>query len=80
MTGRTPFGQPRWQRPTPSDFATKEDLRFTRFMPSASTSISSDMEFIELANQGQDLAVLNGWTFRTTTGPPAPTTPPSPTR
>ena len=26
------------------------------------------MEFIELANQGNELAVLNGWTFRTTTG------------
>ena len=54
--------------PIPSDFATKDDLRFTRFMPSASTSISSDMEFIEISNQGDDLAVLNGWTLRTTTG------------
>ena len=54
--------------PNPADFATKEDLRFTRFMPSASTDISSDMEFIEISNQGEKLAVLNGWTMRTTTG------------
>ncbi|GIR75706.1 MAG: hypothetical protein CM15mP78_04050 [Candidatus Poseidoniales archaeon] len=54
--------------PNPADFATKEDLRFTRFMPGASTSISSDMEFIEVSNQGDELAVLNGWTLRTTTG------------
>ncbi len=54
--------------PNPADFATKEDLRFTRFMPGASTSISSDMEFIEVSNQGVELAVLNGWTLRTTTG------------
>ena len=37
-------------------------------MPSASTDISSDMEFIEISNQGDKLAVLNGWTMRTTTG------------
>ena len=55
--------------PNPDDFATKEDIRFTRFMPSGSTDISSDMEFIEVANQGEKLAVLNGWTLRTTTGP-----------
>ena len=54
--------------PNPADFATKDDLRFTRFMPSASTDISSDMEFIEISNQGDKLAVLNGWTMRTTTG------------
>tara|TARA_B100000900_G_C20598936_1_gene724675 strand:+ start:159 stop:5024 length:4866 start_codon:yes stop_codon:yes gene_type:complete len=54
--------------PIPSDFATKDDLRFTRFMASASTSISSDMEFIEITNQGNDLAMLNGWTLRTMTG------------
>ena len=55
--------------PNPDEFATKEDIRFTRFMPSGSTDISSDMEFIEVANQGDKLAVLNGWALRTTTGP-----------
>ena len=54
--------------PDPTEFATKDDIRFTRFMPSASTDISSNMEFIEVANQGDKLAVLNGWTLRTTTG------------
>ena len=54
--------------PQPSSFATKEDIRFTRFMPSGSTDISNEMEFIEVANQGDKLAVLNGWTLRTTTG------------
>jgi len=54
--------------PDPTNFATKDDIRFTRFMPSGSTAISSDMEFIEIANQGEKLAVLNGWTLRTTTG------------
>ena len=54
--------------PDPSSFATKDDVRFTRFMPSGSTDISSDMEFVEVANQGDKLAVLNGWTLRTTTG------------
>jgi len=54
--------------PDPTDFATKEDIRFTRFMPAGSADISSDMEFIEVANQGDKLAVLNGWTLRTTTG------------
>lgn len=54
--------------PDPTNFADKEDVRFTRFMPSGSTGISSDMEFIEVTNQGDKLAVLNGWTLRTTTG------------
>ncbi|MGB1233984.1 MAG: phospholipase D-like domain-containing protein, partial [Poseidonia sp.] len=76
MPGETPSSDwvhtlwptPGEAEPNPSDFATKDDLRFTRFMPSASTGISSDMEFVELANQGEHLAVLNGWTLRTTTG------------
>lgn len=54
--------------PDPASFATKEDVRFTRFMPSASSDISSDMEFVEISNQGDKLAVLNGWVLRTTTG------------
>ena len=76
MPGETPgsdwvhtlWPTPGQAEPNPSDFADKDDLRFIRFMPSASTDISSDMEFIEIANQGEDLAILNGWTFRTTTG------------
>ena len=54
--------------PNPASFATKDDLRFTRFMPASSSSISSDMEFVEISNHGEKLAVLNGWTLRTTTG------------
>ena len=54
--------------PDPDQFASKDDLMFTRFMASASTSISGDMEFIEITNLGEELAVLNGWTLRSTTG------------
>ena len=54
--------------PNPAEFATKDDLIFTRFMPSSSSSISSDMEFVEITNLGEKLAVLNGWTLRTTSG------------
>ena len=45
---------------------------FTRFMPSATTSASSDMEFLEISNHGDQLAVLNGWTLRSTTGAMSP--------
>ena len=58
-------GQP---EPDPTLFAGPEDLLFTRFMPSASTPGSADMEFIEITNLGEKLAVLNGWTLRSTTG------------
>jgi len=54
--------------PDPDQFASGEDLIFTRFMASATTSISGDMEFIEITNLGEELAVLNGWTLRSTTG------------
>jgi phosphatidylserine/phosphatidylglycerophosphate/cardiolipin synthase-like enzyme len=54
--------------PDASQFAGKDDLIFTRFMPSATTDASGDMEFIEITNLGQQLAVLNGWTLRSTTG------------
>lgn len=54
--------------PDPSAFAGAEDIVFTRFMPSATTDVSGDMEFIEVTNQGEDLAVLNGWVLRSTSG------------
>ena len=59
---------PGTEEPDPIQFASPEDIVFTRFMPSASTSISNDMEFIEITNLGEKLAVLNGWTLRSTTG------------
>ena len=52
--------------PNPSDFATYSDIKFTRFMPSASSSLSKEMEFIELQNLGNNIAVLNGWILRST--------------
>ncbi len=58
--------------PDASQFAGKDDLMFTRFMPAASTSGSNDMEFIEISNLGDQLAVLNGWTLRSTTGALSP--------
>lgn len=54
--------------PDIANFASPEDIRFTRFMPDGSTSISSNLEFIEISNQGSKLAVLNGWTMRSTSG------------
>ncbi len=58
-------GQP---EPDPTQFAGPEDILFTRFMPSATSDGSADMEFIEITNLGDKLAVLNGWTLRSTTG------------
>ncbi len=54
--------------PDPSTFAEADDIVFTRFMPSATSDMSSDMEFLEVTNHGDELAVLNGWVLRSTTG------------
>ena len=58
-------GQP---EPDPSSFAGAEDIVFTRFMPTATSDFSGDMEFIEVSNLGDQMAVLNGWVLRSTTG------------
>ena len=54
--------------PEPSTLAGPDDLRFARFMPASSTSVSSDLEFIELHNTGTLQAMLNGWKIRSITG------------
>ncbi len=35
-------------------------------MPDASTSVDSDLEFIEISNTGTQFASLDGWTLRHT--------------
>lgn len=66
--GHTLWPTPGAPEPDASQFAGKDDLIFTRFMPAATTSSSGDIEFIEITNLGEKLAVLNGWTLRSTTG------------
>ena len=56
------------EEPDIANFASPDEIRFTRFMPDGSTSISSNLEFIEISNTGTKLAVLNGWTMRSTSG------------
>lgn len=54
--------------PDPSTLAGPDDLRFSRFMPIGSTSVSSSLEFLELHNTGTLQAMLNGWKLRSITG------------
>ena len=54
--------------PDPSLVASPEDLKFTRLMPTSSTNLASDLEFIEITNQGNQSAALNGWSLRSITG------------
>ena len=54
--------------PEPGTLAGPEDLRFTRLMPVSSTSVSSNLEFLELHNTGDLQAMLNGWKLRAVTG------------
>ncbi len=64
----TMWPTPGGPEPDPSQFAGPEDVMFTRFMPYANVASSGDIEFVEITNIGDRLAVLNGWTLRTVTG------------
>mgnify|MGYP003732703563 CR=1 FL=1 len=54
------------EEPDSGNLAGSGDIHLTRLMPDASSSISSTMEFIEITNSGDKLAVLDGWTLRST--------------
>ena len=71
----TVWPTPGGEEPNASQFAQLEDIKFTRMMSEGYTSISSNTEFFEISNMGDNIAYLNGWTFTVvTSGGPSPHT------
>ena len=54
--------------PDPSVLASPEDVKFSRLMPTSSTNLATDLEFIEISNRGDQSAALHGWSLRSITG------------
>lgn len=52
------------EEPDSNNLAGPGDVLITRLMPDASSSVSSTMEFLEITNSGDKLAVMDGWTLR----------------
>ena len=61
-----PWTTPGESEPDLTNLASYEDIKITRFMPDASTSVDADLEFIEISNTGTQFASLDGWTLRHT--------------
>ena len=57
---------PGYEEPDATIFAEAQDIIFSRFMPEGSTTISTNTEFIEITNIGDNLAYMNGWMFTLT--------------
>ena len=63
----TMWPSPGAEEPNASQFAQINDIKFTRLMSEGKTSISSNTEFFELSNMGENTAYLDGWTFSVVT-------------
>jgi phosphatidylserine/phosphatidylglycerophosphate/cardiolipin synthase-like enzyme len=69
----TMWPTPGAEEPNASQFAQLDDIKFTRLMTEGYTSISSNTEFFEISNMGDNIAYLDGWTFTVvTSGGPSP--------
>ena len=75
MPGETPdaswvhtmWPTPGSAEPDPSQFAQLDEIKFTRLMSEGYTSISSNTEFFEVTNMGDNIAYLNGWSLTVVT-------------
>ena len=54
---------PGYEEPNASHETDAQDIVMSRFMPEGSTTISSNTEFIEITNTGDNLAYMTGWVF-----------------
>ena len=76
-TSNDPWSHTLWptpgeEEPDAGNLASPDDLRLTRLMPDASSSVSSTMEFLEITNSGDKLAVMDGWSLRATSSAGVP--------